>query len=195
MLDQEPSHHIETLLVSCLSLATRPCILNTAQFCTMASPYNEAAKYLLHGGGVLNAMLSLWSPDVPNLAAFTYLGVPEDWGVPGHRMFPLWRILCLPRHFVAGGDVFMAANPGRSRSCPPRNFGDTDWQRLTLTAGTGFGSRVILNKYVWVLVHEEMHLLREQVRGAVPTRYFGKNTANSSLSTSKLIKTIGRCSL
>ena len=134
--------------------------------------------------GVFNAMLSLWSPDVPNLAAFTYLGVPEDWGVPGHRMFPLWRILCLPRHFVAGGDVFMAANPGRSRSCPPRNFGDTDWQRFTLTAGTGFGHMRI-----------EMHLFREQVRGAVPTRYFGKNTANSSLSTSKLIKTIGRCSL
>ena len=184
MLDQEPSHHIETLLVFCLSLATGPCILNTAQFCTMASTYNEGTKYLLHGGGVFNAMLSLWSPDVPNLAAFTYLGVPEDWGVPGHRMFPLWRILCLPRHFVAGGDVFMAANPGRSRSCPPRNFGDTDWQRFTLTAGTGFGHMRI-----------EMRLFREQVRGAVPTRYFGKNTANSSLSTSKLIKTIGRCSL
>ena len=138
MLDQEPSHHIETLLVSCLSLATRPCIL-ILQFCTMASPYNEGTKYLLHGGGVFNAMLSLWSPDVPNLVSFTYLGVPEDWGVPGHRMFPLWRILCLPRHFVAGGDVFMAANPGRSRSCPPRNFGDTDWQRFTLTTGTGFG--------------------------------------------------------
>ena len=40
-----------------------------------------------------------------------YLGVPEDWGVPGHKMFPLWRILCRPRHFVARGDVFMAANP------------------------------------------------------------------------------------
>ena len=51
VLDQEPSHHIETLLVSCLSLATRPCILNTAQFCTMANPYNEGTKYLLHGNG------------------------------------------------------------------------------------------------------------------------------------------------
>ena len=63
---------------------------------------------------------------------------------------------------------------GVGRSCPPRNFGDTDWQRFTLTTGTGFGSRVILNKYVWVWVHEEMRLLREQVRGAVPTRYFGE---------------------
>ena len=40
------------------------------------------------------------------------LGCPaQDWGVPGHKMFPLWRILCRPRHFVARGDIFMAANP------------------------------------------------------------------------------------
>ena len=51
-----------------------------------------------------------------------YLGVPQDWGVPGHKMFPLWRILCRLRHFVAGGDVFMAANP---TAASPRNFGDT----------------------------------------------------------------------
>ena len=51
-----------------------------------------------------------------------YLGVPEDWGVHGHKMFPLWRILCRLRHFVARGDVFMAANP---TAASPRNFGDT----------------------------------------------------------------------
>ena len=51
-----------------------------------------------------------------------YLGVLQDWGVPGHKMFPVWRILCRPRHFVARGDVFMAANPS---AASPRNLGDT----------------------------------------------------------------------
>ena len=142
MLDQEPSHHIETLLVSCLSLATRPCILNTAQFCTMASPYNEAAKYLLHGGGVLNAMLSLWCPDGPNLAFFTWvsprIGVSLDTECFHFCAFYVSRGILWPEETFLWRQIL----GGVGSSCPPRNFGDTDWQRFTLTTGTGFGSRV-----------------------------------------------------
>ena len=84
---------------------------------------------------------SPWHPGVLNLVSFTWvshrIGCLTGLGVPllGHRMFPLWRILCRLRHFVAKRDVFMAANPS---AASPRNFGDTVgrtqlWPPLTKT--------------------------------------------------------------
>ena len=134
MLYQGLYHHIESVGVPHLFLATEHCVscvmgLQDGKTFkpTICVEFSRASlyaifllQYLLESFCCVGLLLgiqvsSIWCP---------FLGCPTGLGVPllGHRMFPLWRILCRLRHFVAKRDVFMAANPS---AASPRNFGDT----------------------------------------------------------------------